>query len=220
MTRVLRSHLLAGVTMALATGCARLGTTTAPDDESTPTLAAPGTHGAEALGLPDVTPTYVEGQPLSARIPGLDGSSLDLGQLAGRIVVVAFVDPTTPALAEHLTQHYDAAQPSGAVLVLVAMEGMTPLEFSGLEAWLGRTDVFVGWDPQGALAIKLRIKNLPFTLVLARDGRVAAVLDPVDGRGLAQAIGEASGAATDDAAPATTQATRTRAPATAAESSR
>jgi hypothetical protein len=161
-------------TLWLAVGCAPREALTPPGDHG----AADASDGAVAGPLvPDVVPVYATGEPLTARIPGIDGAALELAALRGRAVVVAFVDPATPSLGEHVTRHHAVAEANGMTLVLVATEASTTRELGGLEGWIGRPDLFLGWDPQGALATKLRIERLPTTLVLDPLGRVVAEVD-------------------------------------------
>jgi hypothetical protein len=174
-----RWGLAQGVLMLVAVGCRSPEPSTSPDDARVG--EADRDDAASAPLVPDVAPVYATGEPLEARIPGLDGASLDLEQLRGRVAVLAFVDPATPAIVEHLARHSAIAAADDVAFVLVASEASTTREFGGLDAWIGRPDVFVGWDPQGALATKLRIERVPTTLVLDHDGRVVGELnDPTE----------------------------------------
>jgi hypothetical protein len=179
---------LVGVVVLATLGCRVKETSSAPGQGSG---AGDDASGITAPLVPEVPPVYASGEPLQATIPGLDGAALELQQLRGRVVVLAFVDPTTPELTTHMERHRAAAAGEGISFVLVATEASTTREFGGLDSWIGKPDVFVGWDPQGALAMKLRIERMPTTLVLDHDGRVVGELTEPDEAGLSEAVDRA-----------------------------
>lgn len=107
-----------------------------------------------------------DGEVLDANVPLADGGVLALPSLRGKVVILELCDAAhRDAAAE--ADYTALAQSSGDALAVV----MVALDRDG---WHDDAPPHtLGWDPQGALAARLRAAKLPTVLVLDPQGRIA-----------------------------------------------
>ncbi|HWB74564.1 MAG TPA: hypothetical protein VG755_06405 [Nannocystaceae bacterium] len=137
-------------------------------------LAALGCRPAHEESLPPVEPPVLpltpskhkDGEVLDANVPLADGGVLALPSLRGKVVILELCDAAhRDASAE--ADYTALAQSSGDALAIV----MVALDRDG---WHDDAPPHtLGWDPQGALAARLRAATLPTVLVLDAQGRIA-----------------------------------------------
>lgn len=128
-------------------------TTTNPVDSQTPGPLPPSRHAA--------------GEVVDANVPLQQGGVIALAELRGKLVVLEVVDAA----------HRDAGVESDYAMLLAESAGKLEVVMVSIDAdgWVGDVPPFVlGWDPQGALAARLRAANVPTVLLLDVDGRVTA----------------------------------------------
>jgi hypothetical protein len=134
--------------------------------------AEPGPGPPEEPPLEPPTPTNrEEGEVFDAAIPLVGGGELALSSLRGRVVLLeisaSWADGAPAARARWA--ELARAHPAGLAVVLVAVED-EPADPTLLPG-----GVLVGWDPQGALAARLRIAGFPTLIVLDRTGTIALI---------------------------------------------
>ncbi len=153
------------VTPALLGALSWCQPTTPPDGD----LAAPPTD-AGATALPEAE----RGDALEATIPLYGEGAVALSQLRGRVVVLEFFSPEEPQwpTTHDAWRSLRAANAQDVEVVAVA----TASDDTGLvDRWDSvPPEHIVGWDPQGALALRMGIDALPMVLVLDRKGRQVA----------------------------------------------
>ena len=117
--------------------------------------------GAQTADEPVVlTP---EGPPMEATVPLWGGSSVDLAELRGRIVMLELSTSDRPHWAESQQQYRRLVDVLGDDRLLPWDRDKPPF--------------VLGWDPQGALALRLGVMRMPTAFVLDRDGRRLAQID-------------------------------------------
>ncbi|MBC8070402.1 MAG: hypothetical protein IAG13_18870 [Deltaproteobacteria bacterium] len=160
-----------GLAMLAVLGCRPAASTTVskPDDAA---------HEA----LP--TSRHAAGEVLDANIPLAHGGVLPLASLRGKVVILELggaADRDATVEADYAA----LAQSSGASLAIV----MVALDPGG---WHDDAPPHtLGWDPQGALAAKLRAASLPTVIVLDAQGRIAHQYGGARTSGHAEAIATA-----------------------------
>jgi hypothetical protein len=109
---------------------------------------------------------HAAGEQLDANVPLADGGVLALPSLRGKVVILELCDAAhRDATAE--ADYAALAQTAGDALAIV----MVALDRDG---WHDDAPPHtLGWDPQGALAARLRAATLPTVLVLDAEGRIA-----------------------------------------------
>ncbi|MCX4246991.1 TlpA family protein disulfide reductase [Paraliomyxa miuraensis] len=116
-----------------------------------------------------------EGQPLELSVPLLGGGRQDLAELRGRPVLLELADGGW-AEREPTQARYRALverRGDGIAVVCVAFDA----DASTLPAsWIDHPPPFVlGWDPQQALAARLRLRVLPTVVLLDGAGTIVSV---------------------------------------------
>ena len=141
------------------------------DSTSTPTssTAPVGVAGhAEPAMRPQV------GDPLVLTVPLFDGRALPLDQLRGGVVVLALSATWVPGWDDNQQFFRSIVGDYGDALtvVTVAMDR----DRSTLSRHWERDPLpfILGWDPQGALAAKLRVASLPAVVLVDAQGVVLA----------------------------------------------
>jgi hypothetical protein len=130
--------------------------------------ATPTTTKAPDDSAPAALPTsrHAAGEVLDANIPLAHGGVLPLASLRGKVVILELggaADRDATVEADYAA----LAESSGAGLAIV----MVALDPGG---WHDDAPPHtLGWDPQGALAAKLRAATLPTVIVLDTEGRIA-----------------------------------------------
>lgn len=147
----------------------------------------PGTGGAtggEGTVAPNVAqaPSALagqEGQVLELTVPLWGGGWQTLAELRGRPVLLELADAEWPEREAAQARYRALAERRGeaVTVVCVALDpevGMLPA------SWIDDPPPFVlGWDPQQALAARLRLRVLPTVVLLDGEGRIVAVHEGV-----------------------------------------
>lgn len=123
------------------------------------------------------------GDELDAAIPTADGEILELSGWRGRVVVLALSASWDGAGADGLAFFSDLRSArTGAELevVVVSVDPVAP----ALDRW--PVQIWPGWDPQGAVAARLRVRGFPTTFVIGRDGRLVEIVSRLDDEGRAR----------------------------------
>lgn len=107
----------------------------------------------------------VQGEIVEANVPLQQGGVVGLAELRGRLVVLELVDAAHRDAA--IESDYAALASGGAESVAVVMVSLDA------DGWGVDVPPFVlGWDPQGALAARLRVASVPTVMLIDREGRV------------------------------------------------
>lgn len=128
--------------------------------------ASADTSSAAPSTLAPLPPSRaVAGEPLDVTVPLQHGGVVTTSALRGKVVVLELVDADHVDPGGYLEyQRLQDERPDDLAIVLVSLDR---------EGWSDATAPFVlGWDPQGALATRLRAASLPTVIVLDREGRV------------------------------------------------
>ncbi len=109
---------------------------------------------------------HADGEVLDANIPLAHGGVLVLASLRGKVVILELCDAAHRDPAAEAD--YTALAESSNDALTVVMIALDP------EGWADDAPPHtLGWDPQGALAAKLRAAALPTVLVIDAEGRIA-----------------------------------------------
>ncbi len=144
--------MVVGLVGGLVGACRPAGTTATLPASATPSGPLPPSRA-------------VTGETLDVVVPLLHGGSVTTTALRGKVVVLELVDAEHVDAAGYVDyQRLQDERPDDVAVLLVSLDP---------EGWTDTTLPFVlGWDPQGALATRLRAARLPTVIVLDRDGRV------------------------------------------------
>ncbi len=137
---------------------------------STPPEPAPDASTVAKAQPPE--PPVPAGQPLRATIPLYAGDTTELDALRGKVVILELSATDRPGWIE-AHRHYRALLrelSEQLVVIAVSIDG-------SIERLQSQWDVdpppfVLGWDPQGALALKLGVRSLPTTFVLDPQGKI------------------------------------------------
>lgn len=117
-----------------------------------------------------------QGQVLDLRVPLLGGGWLDLEALRGRPVLLELADAADGPGRDAAQGRYRALVERHGDAVAVVCVALDPTVATLPAAWVDDPPPFVlGWDPQGALAARLRLRVLPTVVLLDAQGRIVAV---------------------------------------------
>jgi hypothetical protein len=145
----------------------------------TPVVEPEAEAEAEAMAASN----RARGDRLEATIPTADGELLEISAWQGRVVVVA-LSASWDGAGEDGLAFFAGLRPTGTdeapEVVVVAVDPSAP----DLERW--PEWVWPGWDPQGAVAARLRVRGFPTTFVVGRDGRLVEIVDTLDAEGRAR----------------------------------
>ncbi len=114
------------------------------------------------------------GPVLSAVVPLADGGALDLAALRGRMVLLELA---TPGDATSRLERYDTLARAHADDLVVIVVAVPERPGSTAPRWDLDHRVTVGWDPQGALPLRLGVARLPQAWILDRQGRAVHVFE-------------------------------------------
>lgn len=136
-----------------------------------------------ASPLPDLTARTV-GTILEGTVPLLGGGGLPLKELRGFVVLLELGSASHPRWAEAQRNLGVLARTHESDLRVISVVCDANLLPAGA-SWHGDMPPFVlGWDPQGALALRLGATRLPTRFVLDRSGRVVTTIagagDPLE----------------------------------------
>jgi hypothetical protein len=133
-------------------------------------------------------PPVSEGEPLDATIPLFAGDSTELSALRGKVVILELSATDRPGWVEAHAHYREllGEVPSLEVVAVSIDDAIEPLQAE----WDRDPPPFVlGWDPQGALALRLGVKSLPTTFVLDAQGRIVGATAGFDGKTLQEIDG-------------------------------
>jgi len=121
------------------------------------------------------------GELLEETVPLLSGEALELESLRGRVVVLE-LSATWVRTWDETHEHYDELLSKSGEEDLVVVVVSLDAERDRLASdWARHPHPFlVGWDPQGALAARLQVADVPTVFVIGRDGRIAHVCSGSD----------------------------------------
>lgn len=170
-----------GVALLLV-GCTPRATPTAP--EPAPADQPPSAVD-EASAQASAAPT--DGAPIELDVPLVSGDAEPLAGLRGKVVVLLLSSTDRAGWAE-FRAHYEARlQEIGrARLVVITVANDPDAETLQMEWDRDPPPFLLGWDPAGALALRLGVAALPAVFVLDPDGKPVGNLASVDAAALAQ----------------------------------
>jgi len=108
----------------------------------------------------------------------LDGDTVDLAQLRGRVVLLnVWATWCTPCVREMpaLQRLYERHEADGLSVVAVSVDGSTPgLGAANVSEFVNDLDVTftILLDPSGSIEETFRVRGLPTTFVIDREGRI------------------------------------------------
>ena len=150
----------------------------------------------EATVVPSVAraPSALEGQVgqgLELTVPLLGGGQQALVELRGRPVLLELADAGSVGRDEAHERYRALVEREGDAVTVVCV-ALDPEVGSLPASWTDRPPPFVlGWDPQQALAARLRLRVLPSVVLLDAEGRIVSVHEgtPPDDAALARWLG-------------------------------
>ncbi len=143
----------------------------APDATASPQdLAAPPTATDEASAQASAAPTT--GAPVLLDVPLISGDAEPLSRSHGRVVVLMLSSTDLPGWAA-FREHYEARlQTIGrGRLTVIAVANDADVRALRMEWDRDPPPFLMGWDPDGALALRLGVSSLPAAFVLDPQGR-------------------------------------------------
>ncbi|MCR9164479.1 MAG: peroxiredoxin family protein [Nannocystaceae bacterium] len=173
-----------GVALLLS-GCAPRPTPTPPEaPPPTPPTSAVDAASAEASAAP------TDGAPIDLDIPLVSGDAEPLAGLRGKVVVLLLSSTDRAGWAE-FREHYEARlQAIGrARLVVITVANDPDAETLQAEWDRDPPPFLLGWDPAGALALRLGVAALPAVFVLDPQGRPVGSLASVEAAALTELDG-------------------------------
>lgn len=157
---------MAGLMAIAMVACARPGSTPSSD----PGAAGDGltsTGAREGAGT-----SLVEPVELNATVPLIDGRSLELADLRGRVVILEVASAATPGWAATQSRWLHLVDEVGVDDLVIVSVSIDSTSEAPQQVWDRIQPPFLlGWDPQGALALRLGADGLPTWWVVGRNGR-------------------------------------------------
>jgi hypothetical protein len=142
----------------------------------------PKAGDGEGTQAPGSTPSALVGrvgEVLELTVPLVGGGRRELVELRGKAVLLELSDASAPDREATQRRWRALVEQRGeaVAVVCVAMDA----DANALPAsWIDDPPPFVlGWDPQGALAARLRLRVLPTVVLLDAAGRIAGVHEGV-----------------------------------------
>src|SRR5690606_13455706 len=158
------------IAIVLAIGCR------VDASSSTPPRASAVARSPVPLGAP----TRLVGQTLDEIVPLRGGGGLPLRDLQGQVVLLELGTTAEPTWAQAQARWRALAEAHGGALRVVSVVHDPDLLAAGV-VWDRDPLPFIhGWDPQGALALRLGVTHLPTRVILDRTGKVVALLEGAD----------------------------------------
>jgi len=158
------------IAIVLAIGCR------VDASSSTPPRASAVARSPVPLGAP----TTLVGQALDEIVPLRGGGGLPLRDLQGQVVLLELGTTAEPTWAQAQARWRVLAEAYGGALRVVSVVHDPDLLAAGV-VWDRDPLPFIhGWDPQGALALRLGVTHLPTRVILDRTGKVVALLEGAD----------------------------------------
>jgi hypothetical protein len=164
-----------GVALLLV-GCTPRATPTPP--EPVPADAPPSAVD-EASAQASAAPT--EGAPIELDIPLVSGDAEPLAELRGKVVVLLLSSTDRAGWTEFRAHYEERLQQIGrARLVIVTVANDPDPETLQMEWDRDPPPFLLGWDPAGALALRLGVAALPAAFVLDPRGKPVGNVASVD----------------------------------------
>jgi hypothetical protein len=134
-------------------------------------------------------PPVTDGQPLDATIPLFAGDSTQLSALRGKVVILELSATDRPGWQQAHTHYRALLDELAPALEVVAVSIDGAVEPLRAEWDVDPPPFVLGWDPQGALALRLGVKSLPTAFVLDREGRIVGATAGFDAKTLRELDG-------------------------------
>lgn len=132
-------------------------------------------------------PTTLVGRTVDEVVPLRGGGGLPLRDLQGRVVLLEIGTAAEPTWAQAQERWKALAEAHGGALRVVSVVGDPDLRRAG-QVWDRDPPPFIfGWDPQGALALRLGITRLPTRVVIDRSGTIVASFEGTERDGEVEA---------------------------------
>ncbi len=173
------------VAVALSVGCTPSSAARAPEPEPEPAIpSAVDDATAQASAAPQ------DGIPIELDVPLISGESEALANLRGKVVVLMLSSSDRPGWSG-FRSHFEArlGQVGRDRLVVVAVANDADPEHLKAEWDRDPPPFLLGWDPDGALALRLGVAALPAVFVLDPEGKARGNLASVDTEALATVDG-------------------------------
>ncbi len=172
-----------GLLLGLALGCVPTKGST-DDPASGPDAQAPSAvdaASAQASAAPQAE------TPVELDIPLVSGDAEPLARLRGKVVVLMLSSTDLPGWAA-FRQHFEArlAELGRSRLVVVAVANDADPQQLQAEWDRDPPPFLLGWDPDGALALRLGVASIPAVFVLDPQGRPRGNVASVEPGGLRQ----------------------------------
>lgn len=130
---------------------------------------------------------HARGEPLEVSVPLLAGGSTPLGALRGKVVILELSATDVPGWHEGHERYQRLLSRVGAQQLVVVTVANDASSETLQDDWDRDPPPFVlGWDPQGAMALRMGIRELPVVLVLDRQGAVVGRVSSTDASTQAQ----------------------------------
>lgn len=170
------------VAVALCLGCTPSSAPRAPEPAPD---AGPPSATDEASAQASAAPQ--DGVPIDLDVPLISGESESLANLRGKVVVLMLSSSERPGWSA-FRAHFEARlqQVGRDRLVVVAVANDADAEHLKAEWDRDPPPFLLGWDPDGALALRLGVATLPAVFVLDPQGKTQGNLASFDAEALAK----------------------------------
>lgn len=170
-----------GVALLLV-GCTPRATPTPPEP---PPADQPPSAVDEASAQASAAPT--EGAPIELDVPLVSGDAEPLAGLRGKVVVM-LLSSTDRGGWDEFRAHYEARleEIGRERLVVITVANDPDAEALQIEWDRDPPPFLLGWDPAGALALRLGVAALPAVFVLDPEGKPVGNVASVDAAALEQ----------------------------------
>ncbi len=170
------------VAVALGLGCTPHSGSRAPEPAAdTRPRPAVDAASAQASAAPE------DGVPVDLDVPLISGESEALANLRGKVVVLMLSSSDRPGWSTFRSHFETRLQGIGRErLAVVAVANDADAESLKAEWDRDPPPFLLGWDPYGALALRLGVATLPAVFVLDPQGKARGNLASLDAAALAQ----------------------------------
>ena len=151
-----------------------------PDDTSFEYSIAPGARYVAKFPVPryDVR-LKIGGDPIAINAKDLDGKLVNLGDYKGQVVLLDFWATWCPpcvAEAPQLTSMYMRNKDKGFNIVGLSLDADRNALMQFTRAYnMTWPQVYDGGGWESEVPVRYKVKSVPFTLLLGRDGKIAAI---------------------------------------------
>ena len=171
--------------VSLLSGCT-LGAAAAPP----PPVTSEGPPSAVDEATAQASAAPKDGAPVELDVPLVSGDAEPLARLRGKVVVMLLSSTDRPGWGA-FRQHFEARlqEVGRARLVVTTVANDADPEALQLEWDRDPPPFLLGWDPDGALALRLGVATLPAVFVLDPEGKPMGNVAAVDAEALARVDG-------------------------------